>query len=427
MHGLAVSNYNHSSRLKWTEGILRSFLRECFELLTPLGLLLAVVAFVFIGVKGVPSLMISGFLPLSLGSAFLIYLSSRPGWTELGITTGIATAYWAVYVVLLYPHQPYSWSGFFTFLGLISVMSLGVRIILGTRRRESMPAFWAAAFFFQGGLCAVFSLQFGVIATPYTWDWNLYTFDVSLGITPYFVLGRLIAGRPVLHSLTLLIYELWLPALAAVQAAQFWKRGRINILPVAGSALAIGYILYFVLPASGPIYAFADSFPRLAPPLPSQLEPMHLPVAFRNALPSLHLALAILVCWHAQEFRRTIRLLADVFLLLTIFATLALGEHYFVDLVVAVPFTLAIQAAWTTEIPFSSSVRRLATVTGVVLTTGWLVLLRYGVRTMLVSPVLPWTLVLSTLLLSAVLAARLRTASRASSSKPVRAPVQPTA
>jgi len=393
-----------------------------------LGLLIAVAPFVFIGLKAIPFLLTQGILPISLGSPVLIFLGSRPSSKELTITTVVGTICWAVYVLVLYPHQQHSPIGILTFLGLASVMTLALRTVVGNRRRKSIPDFWAAAFFFQGWLCCVISLIFGLVATPYTWDWNLYAFDFSLRIAPSFALGRLIVGSPLLHNMTFLLYEIWLPAVAAVQAGQIWNHRwtGAKLLPVAGSALGIGYILYFVLPASGPIYAFADSFPRFAPPLPTQLEPMH-PVAFRNALPSLHLTLAILVCWHAQEFRQTSRLFADGFLLLTIFATLALGEHYFVDLVVAVPFTLAIQAAWTTEIPFSSSPRKLAMVTGAVLTTGWFVLLRYGVRTMLVSPALPWMLVLSTLLISAVLAARLRTASRANLSTPVTAPVQPTA
>jgi hypothetical protein len=37
---------------------------------------------------------------------------------------------------------------------------------------------------------------------------------------------------------------------------------------------------------------------------------------------------------------------ADVFIILTVLATLGLGEHYFVDLLAAVPFWLAFEALW---------------------------------------------------------------------------------
>jgi len=386
------------------------------EALWALGFFIAAAPFLFIAVVGVPPALTQGFLPFSLGSAFLIYLGSRPGGTELTVTAGLATAFWAVFVLVLHPGEGNSWTGIFTFMGITSVMMLGLRVVMSTRRRETIPIFWAAAFFVHGWMCLAFGLVFGLTAIPYTWDWNLYAFDVSLGMVPSFVLGRLIAKSPLLHGVTYLVYELWLPAVAAVHARQVWsgKQAAAKILPVAATTLVIGSALYFVLPGSGPVYAFANSFPwSAAPSLPNPLEPMRLAGAFRNALPSLHLALAILVCWHSREFGRAGRLLASGFLLTTIFATLALGEHYLVDLVVAVPFTLAMQAAWTTEIRFSSPPRWIAVVGGTVLTASWFVLLRFGARAMLVSPALPWTLVLFTLLLSAYLTARLRKASTA--------------
>jgi len=72
--------------------------------------------------------------------------------------------------------------------------------------------------------------------------------------------------------------------------------------------------------------------------------------------------------------------LAMLFLLLTAFATLALGEHYLADLVVAFPFALAFQAAWTTAVPWSSRERSIPLLVGASLTVIWIGLLRYAVR-----------------------------------------------
>jgi PAP2 superfamily len=81
-------------------------------------------------------------------------------------------------------------------------------------------------------------------------------------------------------------------------------------------------------------YTFsARSFPNYPPPsLP--LESMRLA---RNAIPSLHSAWALLIWWSTRYCRAWTRLVATVFLALTPLATLGLGEHYLIDLVVALP------------------------------------------------------------------------------------------
>lgn len=69
--------------------------------------------------------------------------------------------------------------------------------------------------------------------------------------------------------------------------------------------------------------------------------PAHLgdPLAARNCIPSLHMTWA-LIC--AVYIPRRLRWIGIVYALLTGAATLGLGEHYMIDLVVAVPYTLAV-------------------------------------------------------------------------------------
>ena len=43
-----------------------------------------------------------------------------------------------------------------------------------------------------------------------------------------------------------------------------------------------------------------------------------------------------------------------LFMLLMVLATLGFGEHYLVDLVAAVPLSPAVQAAWTTGLPWKA-------------------------------------------------------------------------
>ena len=64
----------------------------------------------------------------------------------------------------------------------------------------------------------------------------------------------------------------------------------------------------------------------------------------RNCMPSLHVGWALLVYWHARTLGTAARMGGAFWLASTILATLAMGQHYFIDLVVAVPFAALIDA-----------------------------------------------------------------------------------
>jgi hypothetical protein len=80
-------------------------------------------------------------------------------------------------------------------------------------------------------------------------------------------------------------------------------------------------------------------------------------------------------------------------------ATLGSGQHYFVDLVVSVPFVLAVAAATCQRLPLRG--RRIATLLAAsVMVAGWLLLVRFGESFALTSRVIPWTLTLATISVS---------------------------
>jgi hypothetical protein len=82
------------------------------------------------------------------------------------------------------------------------------------------------------------------------------------------------------------------------------------------------------------------------------------------------------------------------FVISTFFATLGIGEHYFVDLVVACPFALMIHSCffWTASL----QVRKLAAFTGVSLTLAWLAVLSFAGDVFWFSRVIPWFAVIGT-------------------------------
>jgi hypothetical protein len=69
-------------------------------------------------------------------------------------------------------------------------------------------------------------------------------------------------------------------------------------------------------------------------------------------------------------------LVTGCFLAATVIATLGTGEHYLVDLVVAVPFALTLQALFIAPPPVSRGRRWISIVTGLGLTLAWVLALR---------------------------------------------------
>lgn len=113
-----------------------------------------------------------------------------------------------------------------------------------------------------------------------------------------------------------------------------------------------------------------------------------------NAMPSLHLAGALLIWWNCGASRWG-RVLAAVYLVLTVVATLGFGEHYVVDLIVAVPYSLLIQTLAAENGPrLSSAWIALTTL------TIWGVILTFFASALGGLPILLWTLSLATIALS---------------------------
>ncbi|HXW13216.1 MAG TPA: phosphatase PAP2 family protein, partial [Terriglobia bacterium] len=246
-------------------------------------------------------------------------------------------------------------------------------------------------------------LSFSGWLSPQTEDAWLYAFDGSLGFQPSFAVGRIMFDNILLARSALLTY-LSLPFAMAVVCA--WriapaaKRISWHMLSIILLAGVGGWLLYNVVPGTGPIYAFHVDFPwhEIAyRDLPGfALRKMSLPTIIpRNAMPSLHLGWATLLYWNSKGFPRVLRAALLVFLLLTVIATLGGGQHYFVDLVVSLPFVLAVQSA--TSLGGQNRIRHLAAMmVGLALTFGWLLMVRLGLGLAMISPVIPWSLILLT-------------------------------
>jgi hypothetical protein len=217
-------------------------------------------------------------------------------------------------------------------------------------------------------------------ASAPTYDLYAFALDSRLGGQLSFALGRLFAQSPQADALLWEIYTT-LPFMLGLLYAYTRQRGkpgegaRAAVLLFLASLLAVAG--YHLVPVAGPLFAF-PGFPVEPPRLGSgDLRLLALDAkVLRNGVPSLHFAAALLVWWNLRRLGWALRSIAGFFLIGTFVATLGTGEHYLVDLIMTVPFSVALQAGlMATDV---SSARRRWTIVGFgsLLTAVWLGALR---------------------------------------------------
>lgn len=241
-------------------------------------------------------------------------------------------------------------------------------------------------------------------------DLYLYAFDGSLGVQLSFCLGKFVDGSPAILRFVVFIYQSLPFVIGLVCAGHLVRSSPWRILGALASAGVLGYISYFFFPASGPFYIWGARFPSnphtLAELRSLSLQPLEWPVSTpRNAMPSLHTAWAFLLCFYCRPFPRKYRWLVFSFVALTILSTLSLGEHYLADLVVAVPFSVAVYALWSEVATRQIWITAALTFALAVL---WMAILRYDVQLFFLSPILPWTCIMVSTGLSLILVRRVQ-------------------
>lgn len=345
------------------------------------------------------------YLPFAIAGVLVFFLRGAPSRWEIYawlLASGL-------FVKIIHLPQIPFWllhvASSLALLGFGALLLLGFRALWSERegRNDALARLVPALILILFILSSANVLRLSSGLSPQTDDAWLYAFDGSLGFQPSFFLGKIMYHSLALTRITLLTY-LSLPfAMAVVCAWQIAPAARkiswhmLTVLLLAGVA---GWLLYNVVPATGPLYAFGRDFPWKSVPyldLPAfPLEKMSIPLGIpRNGMPSLHMAWVILLWWNSRGFPRALRAILFFYLLLTVVATLGSGQHYLVDLVVSLPFALAVQSAASYSLPVKSR-RITAAVAGITFTAAWLLLVRFGVPLALKSPVIPWSLMLAT-------------------------------
>jgi hypothetical protein len=165
---------------------------------------------------------------------------------------------------------------------------------------------------------------------------------------PSFMLGRILGAHRWLYLIAQADYACILNAVLLVAAAVFMRREvreGYRLFLAAGLDIALAPLCYWFIPATGPAYAFKGLFPYV---LPEHVTMIARPAYFAppNCFPSVHMSMALVVLCFAWRWS-TGRIVSVLHVALTVLATLGFGEHYLVDLLIAIPYTgivLAISA-----------------------------------------------------------------------------------
>jgi hypothetical protein len=261
-----------------------------------------------------------------------------------------------------------AWLGLFSFrgvrfeqsllvaAGLASVVALASRAADSDRGSEPRGWFQLAVMLPAFGMIMGLALDLTLPLHAWAWDPVVLGLDAAFG-QPSFAVGRVAAGHPALLTLLSFVY-LFLPVAIASMLVLEKRRSIRNgvhdrserergLLRPFLLAAVVGYALYQLYPVVGPGPLFGTRFPDGAAVLPGPPQALIDVTAIadpRNCMPSLHVTWALLIYWHARALGKLARAGGAVWLVSTIFATLAMGQHYFVDLVVAVPFAALIDS-----------------------------------------------------------------------------------
>jgi len=369
-------------------------------------LLVALALPVYLGIAhGLLDLARNPVLRSALAGAFLIHMSARARRVQGSLAVAAGLVAGAIYAWL---HHGFgddlgaAPAVFAAFLGLASLLVLAAQsVFAGVEARPThRKTLIAAAAFPYFSFIIALALNLTSALHPKVYDLRLYAFDESLRLHTSFFIGRLVASFNLLRVAAVLAYEslplviCWLLALE-LRSPERFSAGIMRLFVTAGLA---GVLLYQLLPAAGPAYVFGAKFPGSLPSLSGlAIRPILLPRVARNAMPSVHFACALLVWWNTAAFARFWRALAAGFLAMTFLATIGFGEHYLVDLIVALPFALAVQSACLKS-KWDSPARGVAFWGSAVLTAGWIGALRLGIFQN--SLALSWGAVIGTLILT---------------------------
>ena len=352
---------------------------------------------------------------ISIVFAYLLgaYLFSRPSRLEFFwvVVTGLILS--ALFWWIRPPQSGLSYSGWLYAciplkgFGISSFFAIAIGFIKaknhGEKQRNFNLLIWLA---FTATMIAfaLVLLRTTITLHPITYDITAYRIDNGFGIQISTFLATFAGKHAYFKEVTDFAYNYILILIAILYGLQISskKQPPTTILHVWAAALPCALLSYSLVPIAGPAYQFLELFPLRMPELaliangPSLVMP-----SFRNGFPSMHLGWALLI-WlaTAMQGNKWLKVLGPAISILTILATLAKGEHYLIDLVVSVPFIIAIQSFCLRVNDVGQAARHDAMKIGAGIWALWVIAIRYGQPVFEAMPSIVWILSIATIFFS---------------------------
>jgi hypothetical protein len=326
-----------------------------------------------------------------LFGSFLIYLGSRPSPRHIALSIGAGVIVEVLYTLMGNRFGPFSFEtlsyikrehGFVTLLQ--EVQAIGAFLGVGSILIMSLDKVWNGSsrylsFLGDALLLPGFSLFVGLVlqlavkGSHLSFDFMLYRLDSSLGLAPGHAAVALFRKVPWIETASNLIYVdlLLFPQLFYAWSCYKGKAAKVHLLR-AYVIVGVGGLLYLICPAMGPIYAFGQQFPDHLPAITAVPAKAFMATGLFNAMPSLHMAWALLIWVAAWELGSFAVTLASVMVIFTGIATVGSGEHYLIDLFVAAPLVMMVYGICTS--------RHRLTAAGLGFVVAWTVYLRTGIE-----------------------------------------------
>jgi PAP2 superfamily len=244
-------------------------------------------------------------------------------------------------------------------------------------RRTIHPA---AALLIAYPLIATTSLSLIQHQGGYVFDRYILAADYSFGLRPGLDMLRMLVAHPWLLNLCEFSYIV-LPV--AVAAFLHTSIGR-TLLLVCLILSVVGYAGYTIFPAVGSQVAFPDGMPPrslVAPSFGSIV--FQNGQEYRNFMPSLHTAWGVALLAAAWRLNWRWKAVALAYLIPMLAYTLTNG-HYLCDLIAGAVVATAVWSAFHKR--FLDAAASAATL------AGWLLLIRFGLPVLYLSPLVPWLL-----------------------------------
>jgi hypothetical protein len=216
------------------------------------------------------------------------------------------------------------------FIGILALFLAAIWMVRDPKdKTRPLLVFALVLNLFYGFLLTVFMQREGSLF-PWKFDFVLFRLDASLGLQAASIARHL---QGVLRIPLYVVYQAMVPMMIAWFLLTRYRKHPRSIIPAYAAELAAGPLLYALLPACGPLYAFGAQW--LHPPLATPALAIRL-TGMPNAFPSLHMATALVLVFFAPG--RKWRVFALAFLMATGLATLSTGEHYVIDLIPGLAF-----------------------------------------------------------------------------------------